>query len=77
MRLGFSNLGVESTGPHSNGRVDWLLIRGARENKQNIFILYQNCFFLVPKRQVRTGDLSAIRSILRANLPGKTQLLET
>ncbi len=74
LMLSFSKDGVELSGAHAAGRVDWVLIKGAFETKRFIFVKQRGMFYLVPKAQITPSEVASIRDLLRSHLPGKVKL---
>jgi hypothetical protein len=69
MSLTASDQGIEFVGSHSNGRVDWAVVKAISESSNRILIyLLPVGFHIVPKGQIASSDLNAFRAVLRAHV---------
>lgn len=74
----FSDEGIEASGPHSHGHLDWSAITEARESSSQ-FLLYPNrsIAHVVPKRFFASADeASVLRGVLKKHVP-KVRLRKT
>jgi hypothetical protein len=75
MALTVSGQGIQFTGEHSNGSIDWSMVKGVSEITHAILInLKPAGIQIVPKRQLAQADVTAFKKLLRLHAPGKVRL---
>jgi YcxB-like protein len=73
----FSGEGIEESGQHASGRMDWSLVKGVSETRRYIFVhMKQGGFELIPKDKLTSQEVTVLKSVLRAHAPGKVSLRE-
>lgn len=71
---GFSATGISTTmGPVSNF-AEWSFAKDAREDDRHITVRFKSGAVLLPKNQLREDELTAIRTVIRQNMPDRAVL---